>query len=76
MANGEGVLWVGIDLLDLCILLGEEVQSELILLNCSIGKSVGCHVLGEGLLDGSSCLVLTDAGSEERSDSAEVHLIK
>jgi hypothetical protein len=72
VSNGEGVLWVGIDLLVLSILLGEDVQSELVLLLGSVGDSVFREVLDESLLgEGKWSNVVAGVEAEVGSGGAE-----
>jgi hypothetical protein len=65
VTDGE-VLLSGVDLLDLGVLLGEEVHSELEFLLGSVRDSVFRHVLNEGLLELE--LILGDDGVSEDSE--------
>jgi len=51
VSNGEGVVWVRVDLLVLLLLLVEDSKSELVLLGGTVGDSVHRDVLDESLLN-------------------------
>ena len=72
VSNGEGVSLLGVDLLDLLVLLGEELHSEGVLLLGSIGLSEGSDVLVEGGLDTDLLLAVMVLDSEESSGFAKV----
>lgn len=65
VANGEGVLWIGVDFSDLGVLLLEKFESEVVFFFGSVGFSVLCNVLDEGFLDGGEwSLVLAEVSAD------------
>jgi hypothetical protein len=77
VANGEGVFFVGIDLVDLSILGGVESESEVVLFNSSVGFSVGSDVLNEGLLNlGGDDLGVTEVEAQVGGSVADLHFMK
>ena len=78
MSDGEGVLWVGVDLVVLSVEGLVDTESELILLLGSVGDTVGRQMLDEVVLEqGEVSSRLAERAGETHvgSSSAEgVHL--
>jgi len=67
VSDGEGVVLVGVDLLVLGVLLGEDAESEVELFLSSVGESHLVDVVHEGTLDlwgGEVCFLLAHVGLE------------
>jgi hypothetical protein len=77
VADCVGVQWVGVDLSKFCVLLGEQIQSEVVLLCGSVRDTIGRKVLDECLFNDSRNwrLFVTNLETEESCGSADVHVL-